>query len=103
MLLIWSVRLSLSILSCSLSVSILCGNLDVWELKTETLTSTPKPNYTYKELITLALRDKTSLTVIEIYQWIRSGSDLKQRKLIVIFSENFPYLADDKTKWKKRV
>ena len=33
--------------------------------------SSAKPNYTYTDLITLALRDKTSLTVSEIYQWIR--------------------------------
>ena len=30
-----------------------------------------KPNYTYTDLITLALRDKTALTVSGIYQWIR--------------------------------
>ena len=35
--------------------------------------SSAKPNYTYTDLITLALRDKTSLTVSEIYQWIRSA------------------------------
>ena len=35
--------------------------------------SSHKPNYTYTDLITLALRDKTSLTVSEIYQWIRWG------------------------------
>ena len=29
-----------------------------------------KPNYTYTDLITLALKDKTSLTVSGIYQWI---------------------------------
>ena len=34
--------------------------------------SSAKPNYTYTDLITLALRDKTQLTVSEIYQWIRS-------------------------------
>ena len=33
--------------------------------------STAKPNYTYTDLISLALRDRTSLTVSEIYQWIR--------------------------------
>ena len=38
--------------------------------------SRAKPNYTYTDLITLALRDKTSLTVSEIYQWIRSGDSL---------------------------
>ena len=32
--------------------------------------SAAKPNYTYTDLITLALRDKTSLTVSGIYQWI---------------------------------
>ena len=32
--------------------------------------SSAKPNYTYTDLITLALKDKTSLTVSEIYQWI---------------------------------
>ena len=36
--------------------------------------SRAKPNYTYTDLISLALRDRTSLTVSEIYQWIRSGS-----------------------------
>ena len=29
-----------------------------------------KPNYTYTDLITLALKDKTALTVSGIYQWI---------------------------------
>ena len=37
------------------------------------ISSSAKPNYTYTDLITLALRDKTSLTVSEIYQWIRWG------------------------------
>ena len=32
--------------------------------------SSAKPNYTYTDLITLALKDKTSLTVSGIYQWI---------------------------------
>ena len=32
--------------------------------------SMAKPNYTYTDLITLALRDKTALTVSGIYQWI---------------------------------
>ena len=32
--------------------------------------SNAKPNYTYTDLITLALKDKTSLTVSAIYQWI---------------------------------
>ena len=32
--------------------------------------SSAKPNFTYTDLITLALKDKTSLTVSGIYQWI---------------------------------
>ena len=36
-----------------------------------TSVSAAKPNYTYTDLITLALRDKTALTVSGIYQWIR--------------------------------
>ena len=32
--------------------------------------SSAKPNYTYTDLITLALKDKTALTVSGIYQWI---------------------------------
>ena len=33
--------------------------------------STEKPKYTYRELITLALADKTCLTLSNIYSWIR--------------------------------
>ena len=36
----------------------------------ETAQEGSKPNYTYTDLITLALRDKTALTVSGIYQWI---------------------------------
>ena len=47
-----------------------------------------KPNYTYTDLITLALRDRASLTVSGIYQWI---------------TENFPYYKADDDRWKNSV
>ena len=47
-----------------------------------------KPNYTYTDLITLALKDKTALTVSGIYQWI---------------SENFPYYKAEDDRWKNSV
>ena len=50
--------------------------------------SSNKPNYTYTDLITLALRDKTSLTVSEIYQWI---------------TDNFPYYKAEDDRWKNSV
>ena len=50
--------------------------------------SSAKPNYTYTDLITLALRDKTSLTVSEIYQWI---------------TDNFPYYKAEDDRWKNSV
>ena len=50
--------------------------------------STNKPNYTYTDLITLALKDKTSLTVSEIYQWI---------------TDNFPYYKAEDDRWKNSV
>ena len=46
--------------------------------------SSAKPNYTYTDLITLALKDKTSLTVSEIYQWITSVQFMLQLKSIKI-------------------
>ena len=40
-------------------------------MEKENLTgSNEKPKYTYRELITLALMDKTSLTLSNIYSWI---------------------------------
>ena len=50
--------------------------------------SSNKPNYTYTDLITLALKDKTSLTVSEIYQWI---------------TDNFPYYKAEDDRWKNSV
>ena len=47
-----------------------------------------KPNYTYTDLITLALKDKTSLTVSGIYQWI---------------TDNFPYYKAEDDRWKNSV
>ena len=55
------------------SVSPPAGPVETFEI------SSNKPNYTYTDLITLALRDKTSLTVSEIYQWIRSGNHSSPR------------------------
>eukprot|EP00090_Calanus_glacialis_P028257 TRINITY_DN45445_c0_g1_i1.p1 TRINITY_DN45445_c0_g1~~TRINITY_DN45445_c0_g1_i1.p1 ORF type:complete len:411 (-),score=71.58 TRINITY_DN45445_c0_g1_i1:55-1158(-) len=50
--------------------------------------SSAKPNFTYTDLITLALKDKTSLTVSGIYQWI---------------TENFPYFKAEDDRWKNSV
>jgi len=50
--------------------------------------SSAKPNYTYTDLITLALKDKTSLTVSGIYQWI---------------TENYPYFKAEDDRWKNSV
>ena len=47
-----------------------------------------KPNYTYTDLITLALKDKTALTVSGIYNWI---------------TENFPYYKAEDDRWKNSV
>ena len=47
-----------------------------------------KPNYTYTDLITLALRDKTALTVSGIYQWI---------------TDNYPYYKAEDDRWKNSV
>ena len=55
---------------------------------TVTETGGSKPNYTYTDLITLALRDKTSLTVSGIYQWI---------------TDNFPYYKAEDDRWKNSV
>ena len=54
----------------------------------ETVQEGSKPNYTYTDLITLALKDKTALTVSGIYQWI---------------SENFPYYKAEDDRWKNSV
>ena len=44
---------------------------ELGRLEKENLTgSNEKPKYTYRELITLALMDKTSLTLSNIYSWI---------------------------------
>lgn len=39
--------------------------------KENVVISNEKPKYTYRELITLALADKTCLTLSNIYNWIR--------------------------------
>ena len=39
--------------------------------KENVVISSEKPKYTYRELITLALADKTCLTLSNIYNWIR--------------------------------
>ena len=36
----------------------------------ENIISNEKPKYTYRELITLALADRTELTLSNIYSWI---------------------------------
>ena len=64
------------------SVSPPAGPVETFEI------SSNKPNYTYTDLITLALRDKTSLTVSEIYQWI---------------TDNFPYYKAEDDRWKNSV
>ena len=50
--------------------------------------SSAKPNSTYTDLITLALKDKEALTVSGIYQWI---------------SENYPYFKAEDDRWKNSV
>lgn len=50
--------------------------------------STSKPNSTYTDLITLALKEKFSLTVSGIYQWI---------------TENYPYFKAEDDRWKNSV
>ena len=50
--------------------------------------SSAKPNSTYTDLITLALKDKISLTVSGIYQWI---------------TENYPYFKAEDDRWKNSV
>ena len=54
----------------------------------ETVQEGSKPNYTYTDLITLALKDKTALTVSGIYNWI---------------TENFPYYKAEDDRWKNSV
>ena len=54
----------------------------------ETVQEGAKPNYTYTDLITLALKDKTALTVSGIYNWI---------------TENFPYYKAEDDRWKNSV
>ncbi|XP_067145259.1 forkhead box protein J3-like isoform X1 [Centruroides vittatus] len=47
-----------------------------------------KPPYTYKELIELALKERSQLTVSEIYQWI---------------GEHFPFYRNSDGRWKKSI
>ena len=54
-----------------LNLSHLSPGLDKETATSSSASDGSKPNYTYTDLITLALRDKTALTVSGIYQWIR--------------------------------
>merc|ERR1712110_1281232 len=50
--------------------------------------STEKPKYTYRELITLALADRTCLTLSNIYSWI---------------CKFYPYYSASDEKWKNSI
>ena len=69
------------------------------------MVSSAKPNYTYTDLITLALKDKTSLTVSGIYQWITyvHYPIILSTLLICIFRENYPYFKAEDDRWKNSV
>merc|ERR1711872_178244 len=54
----------------------------------ENIISNEKPKYTYRELITLALADKTCLTLSNIYSWI---------------SKFFPFYSASDEKWKNSI
>jgi len=54
----------------------------------ENVISNEKPKYTYRELITLALADKTCLTLSNIYSWI---------------SKFFPFYSASDEKWKNSI
>ena len=71
-----------------LNLSHLSPGLDKEAATSSSASDGSKPNYTYTDLITLALRDKTALTVSGIYQWI---------------TDNYPYYKAEDDRWKNSV